>query len=136
MQFEITQWIEDLISLRDSYRHECEKVGHENYRLKERLAAKDAEIAELKAGILNNWGKTIHNATPQPAQGQADEHPVKKGWLQLNDRTITAWSPDEAGVKHKTHGRTWAMQYLAVYPDRLPEAIAAYDRYMEGGQAQ
>lgn len=50
-------------------------------RQTEQLAAKDAEIAELKAGILNNWGKTIHNATPQPAQEQADEHPVKKGFF-------------------------------------------------------
>ena len=60
MQFEITQWIEDLISMRDSYRAEAEATGRENMRIKEQLAkdfaeiaaqlaAKDAEIARLTA---------------------------------------------------------------------------------------
>lgn len=140
--------LEELILTRDSYLHEAQASGREVIRLKEQLAimqnaespfqqsaadtavklremlaAKDAEIARLTA---------LLNVTPQPAQEQADEHPAKKGWINPGSRD-ERWSPFELNGP-------WSWAPAENYWDEgAPAIIAAYDRYMaqqEGGQAQ
>lgn len=105
-------------------------------KLREMLAAKDAEIARLTALLAptttyDHMADSFRYAVDlgklqQPAQEQADEHPAKKGWVELLGTRVCNWSPSE---RVSTLEETWVLAKDWWYGQK-PEVIAAYDRYM------